>query len=100
MSLIRQRPPRMDIARLPAEWHPVVRAIYAARLTGNGEVDKRLKYLQGTDGFADMDKAVARLAEAIVAGERLVVYGDYDVDGATSTALAVRILRRLRANVG
>lgn len=100
MSLIRQRPPRMDIACLPAEWHPVVRAIYAARLTGNGEVDKRLKYLQGTDGFADMDKAAARLAEAIVAGERLVVYGDYDVDGATSTALAVRILRRLRANVG
>ncbi|MDO5091139.1 MAG: single-stranded-DNA-specific exonuclease RecJ [Cardiobacteriaceae bacterium] len=99
MSVIRLRPPRMDIALLPAEWHPVVRAIYAARLDGDAQVDKRLKYLQGTQGFADIDKAVARLAAALQSGERILVYGDYDVDGATSTALAVRILRRLRGNV-
>lgn len=100
MSVIRLRPARFDAAHLPGDWHPVVRAIYAARLSGNDEVDKRLKFLKNTDGFADMDKAVARLAQALEARERIVVYGDYDVDGAASTALAVRVLRRLGAEVG
>ena len=99
MSLIRLRPARFDAAYLPADWHPVVRAIYAARLADNQEVEKRLRFLQASDGFADMDKAVARLQDALVRRERIVVYGDYDVDGATSTALAVRILKRLGAEV-
>jgi len=41
----------------------------------------------------DMDRAAARVAAAIRAGERVLVYGDYDVDGATSTALMTRFLR-------
>lgn len=40
----------------------------------------------------DMDRAAARLADAIRAGEDIVVFGDYDVDGATSSALLVRFL--------
>ena len=97
MSPIRLRPARFDADRLPAQWHPVVRAIYAARLSSDAEVAKRLKFLRGVDGFADMDKAVARLEQALNNHERILVYGDYDVDGATATALAVRVLRRLGA---
>ncbi len=41
----------------------------------------------------DMDKAAARVAAAIQQGERVVVYGDYDVDGTTSTALFTHFLR-------
>jgi single-stranded-DNA-specific exonuclease len=41
----------------------------------------------------DMDRAAGRLASAIRQGERVLVYGDYDVDGATSTALMTRFLR-------
>jgi single-stranded-DNA-specific exonuclease len=40
-----------------------------------------------------MDAAAARLADAIDAGERVLVYGDYDVDGTTATALMTRFLR-------
>jgi len=41
----------------------------------------------------DMDQAAERLAEAIERGERIAVFGDYDVDGATSAALLSRFLR-------
>lgn len=43
----------------------------------------------------DMDKAVERLIAAIHAGEKIAIFGDYDVDGATSSALLVRFLRAL-----
>jgi single-stranded-DNA-specific exonuclease len=45
--------------------------------------------------FRDMDRAAQRLAEAVLAGESVTVFGDYDVDGATSAALLVRLLRDL-----
>lgn len=45
--------------------------------------------------FADMDRAVERICAAIDAGEAIAVYGDYDVDGATSAALLIRLLRML-----
>lgn len=45
--------------------------------------------------FADMDVAAERLAHAVEAGENIAVYGDYDVDGATSAALLIKLLRQL-----
>lgn len=45
--------------------------------------------------FRDMDQAAERLAQAVLTGETLTVYGDYDVDGATSAALLIRLLRML-----
>jgi single-stranded-DNA-specific exonuclease len=45
--------------------------------------------------LAGMDAAVTRLVAAIEAGEKLVVFGDYDVDGATSSALLIRFFRAL-----
>jgi len=46
----------------------------------------------------DMDVAVARLVAAVRTGERIAVFGDYDVDGATSTALLLRFFRAVRAD--
>src|SRR6185436_2450474 len=45
--------------------------------------------------FRDMDKAAERVADAVEAGEAVTIFGDYDVDGATSAALLIRLLRRL-----
>ncbi|MFA6173591.1 MAG: hypothetical protein WC701_07860, partial [Kiritimatiellales bacterium] len=43
----------------------------------------------------DMDKAAARIRRALAAGEKITVFGDYDVDGVCSTVLMVRVLREL-----
>jgi len=45
--------------------------------------------------FLDMDRAAERLVRAVTAGERIAIYGDYDVDGATSSALLLRFFRHL-----
>jgi single-stranded-DNA-specific exonuclease len=45
--------------------------------------------------FKDMDSAAERLAQAVLTGEQVTVFGDYDVDGATSAALLIRLLRML-----
>ena len=46
-----------------------------------------------------MDAAIARLVRAIREGEKIVVFGDYDVDGATSSALLARFFRAVGGNV-
>ena len=48
----------------------------------------------------DMDKAVDRLHSAIMSREKILVYGDYDVDGTSAVALVYSFLRRLTTNVG
>ncbi|MEO0031619.1 MAG: single-stranded-DNA-specific exonuclease RecJ [Pseudomonadota bacterium] len=53
------------------------------------------EFLPDPSIFRDMDVAAARLADAVVANEPITVYGDYDVDGATSAALLIRLLRDL-----
>ena len=43
----------------------------------------------------DMDKAVARVEQAVRNGEKIMVYGDYDVDGTTAVALVYKFLRQI-----
>lgn len=50
--------------------------------------------------FRDMDRAASRLADAIETGEKVTIFGDYDVDGATSAALLIRLLRDLGLEAG
>ena len=49
--------------------------------------------------FKDMDKAVARLNAALGRKERILVYGDYDVDGCTAVALVYRFLQQYYSNI-
>lgn len=49
--------------------------------------------------ITDMDRAAERIAAAVKSGESIAIFGDYDVDGATSSALLARYLRALGANV-
>lgn len=60
-------------------------------------LDPRLKTLSDPFLLADMDAAVTRIFAAIDARERIVLYGDYDVDGVTSLALMTRVLRAFGA---
>lgn len=52
-------------------------------------------FLPDPSAFQDMDKGAKRLADAVEAGETIAIFGDYDVDGATSAAVLVLLLRRL-----
>lgn len=52
-------------------------------------------FLPDPSGFNDMDVAATRITQAVLGGERITIYGDYDVDGATSSALLIRLLRDL-----
>ncbi len=82
----------------------VVGRILAARGIEAEAVERHLAptlrdFLPDPSRFKDMDRAVERLARALAAGERIAVFGDYDVDGAASTALLQRFLEAAGATV-
>jgi single-stranded-DNA-specific exonuclease len=58
-------------------------------------LDPRLSDLTPPDGMVDRDAAAARIADAIRRKERVVVFGDYDVDGITSCAIMTSAIRAL-----
>jgi len=55
-------------------------------------------FLPDPSSFRDMEEGAKRLADAVQAGEKIAIFGDYDVDGATSAALLTLLLRRLGAD--
>ena len=57
-------------------------------------------FLPNPSLFRDMDRAAERLAHAVETREAITVYGDYDVDGATSAALLIRLIRSLGHEAG
>ena len=72
--------------------------VYAARgVLGPEGAELRLARLLPPDTLGGMDAAARLLAQAIAAGKHIVVVGDFDCDGATGTAVAVRGLRMLGA---
>src|SRR3954453_22651927 len=58
------------------------------------------KFLPDPSHLKDMDVAIDRVVRAIQQGERIVVFGDYDVDGATSSALLLRFFRSIGGTIG
>lgn len=99
MSLIKRR----DIAEgngieLPDEIHPVLKRIYAARHINDAiELEHTLNRLQPFHLLKGLESAVEILIEALKQQQRILVVGDFDADGATSSALAVRVLRAMGA---
>ena len=73
----------------------VIGRVLAARGVGLEEAERFLNptlrdYLPDPSAFQDMDRAAQRLRSAVEAGERIAVFGDYDVDGATAAAVLAR----------
>ena len=64
-----------------------------------GFIDPRLAALRPPSGLAGLSLAVERVADAVVRGERIGVFGDYDVDGITTAALLTSFLRAAGAQV-
>lgn len=62
-------------------------------------LEPKLAHLENPLLLPDCEKAIFRIKEAIEKGEKILIYGDYDVDGITGTALLVRILSAIYPNV-
>lgn len=79
--------------------HPILRRIYAARqITSTRELECSFEHLLPYHLLSGMDTAVALLAQAVKENQKILVVGDFDADGATSTAVAVRALRSFGAS--
>ncbi len=84
-------------------FHPVVLSILRRRgFLSEKDIgiflDKSLQGIHDPFLMRDMDKAVSRLLLAIEKKEKILVYGDYDVDGITATSLLIHFLRQAGAN--
>jgi len=81
---------------LPASIHPVLRRVYGARgVRGPEDLEVGLERLLPVSSLGGMAAAVDLLLHCHRERRRVLVVGDFDADGATSTALVVRQLRRL-----
>lgn len=77
---------------------PLLQRIYAARgITDEAQLDRRLQTLLPFHTLSDIDKACKRLEIALSTQQRILIIGDFDADGATSTAVAVAALRAMGA---
>jgi single-stranded-DNA-specific exonuclease len=84
------------VADFAGHLHPVLRRVYAARgIASDSELDLSLERLLPVGSLEGLDAATQLLGLHRAAG-RVLVIGDFDADGATSTALLVRALRALR----
>jgi len=94
----RQRVVEVAPSGWPADVHPVIQRVYAARgvCTPDG-VEHRLARMLPPAMLGGMERAVDLLMRAILEDRSIVVAGDYDCDGATGTAVAERGLRLLGA---
>ncbi|PJF41495.1 MAG: single-stranded-DNA-specific exonuclease RecJ [Phototrophicales bacterium] len=92
-----------ELLRQYKQIHPVLAQVLHNRGFTTPDAAYRFLYVKTTDTppfkLKGMNKAVARIRQAIKAGEAIVVYGDFDADGVTSTALMVQVLKALNADV-
>ncbi|HEY0257540.1 MAG TPA: single-stranded-DNA-specific exonuclease RecJ [Candidatus Methylacidiphilales bacterium] len=93
----------LELARA-LDLHPQVAALLWQRGFRNAEqarafLEPRLQSLGDPFQLTDLRRAAERILQAVAQRERMVIFGDYDVDGITSSALLWRILRQLGGEV-
>jgi single-stranded-DNA-specific exonuclease len=96
---VRQRETETVPNTLPDSLHPVIRRILLARdITDEKSLDLKLGGLQSPETLSGIHEAAEILADAVVSGESILIVGDFDADGATGTAVAVRALKLMGAS--
>jgi single-stranded-DNA-specific exonuclease len=84
-----------QLAAFDSSIHPLLQRIYNARgIQQQHELQYQLAQLHKPN-FKGLQEAVSILADAVVAGAKIIIVGDFDADGATSSALAVLALRAM-----
>ncbi|MBX3709826.1 MAG: single-stranded-DNA-specific exonuclease RecJ [Gammaproteobacteria bacterium] len=93
-----RRPFQQELADSLQSLPVLLRRIYAAReVKSPQELDRTMESLYPYQSLHGIDHAVYLLADAVQKNQRILIVGDFDADGATSTALAVRALRSFGA---
>ncbi len=96
---LRRREVQAD-ASLPDHLPPLLRRLYLQRgIQDAAELERGAKHLLPWQTLGGIEQAVTLLHQMLESGRRIVVVGDFDADGATSTALTVLALRSLGGNV-
>ncbi|MGL4204644.1 MAG: single-stranded-DNA-specific exonuclease RecJ [Aeromonadaceae bacterium] len=96
MNLTIQRRPLVDDAHLPADIPPRLRQIYASRgVRSAAELEKGTQALLPPARLKGMAAALPLLESALRQQQRILIVGDFDADGATSSALCVLALRAM-----
>jgi len=96
--LIERRTPSRGEDALPEELPPLLKRVYLNRGIASGEeLDLALGKLEGTAALGGLEEAVTLLQQALEEERRILIVGDFDADGATSSALAIRALRAMGA---
>jgi single-stranded-DNA-specific exonuclease len=96
--MIRRREVVVDAHAWPADLHPVLRRVYAARgVLGPQDLPRKLAGMAAPSALGGVQAASRLLVDAIDDGRRIVLAGDYDADGATGCAVGLRGLAMLGA---
>lgn len=77
----------------------LARVLQARHIHSVDELDVGVAHLLPADGLMGIDKAIELIDTAIDQGDKILIVGDFDCDGATSTALMMRVLRQMGADV-
>ncbi|MFH1569878.1 MAG: single-stranded-DNA-specific exonuclease RecJ [Gemmatimonadota bacterium] len=80
------------------DYRSVLEVLLAGRCLSEADLEGGAQRLHAPALMRDLERGVERLAGAIRRGEKIVVYGDYDVDGVTSTAVIMDLLERAGAD--
>jgi single-stranded-DNA-specific exonuclease len=87
---------KKDSQHLPDSLHPRLKQIYADRgVEDAAQLNRSAKALLHYDQLQGVEKAVSLLSQAIATNKKIIIVGDFDADGATSTALSMMSLRML-----
>ncbi len=98
VSKIKRKSSADSVVQIAPELHPVLNRVYLNRgITSSRELDMSLEHLLKYDSLTGIDDAVNLLAHAIEHQSSILIIGDFDADGATSTALAMRALKSFGA---
>ncbi|GAB6261492.1 single-stranded-DNA-specific exonuclease RecJ [Photobacterium sp. R1] len=96
MKIEIKRRPEADTSGFSSSVHPLLKRIYASRgLRTDTDLERGARGLHSYDQLNGIDAAVSLLVHALQTHQRIIIVGDFDADGATSSALSVLALRQL-----
>jgi single-stranded-DNA-specific exonuclease len=91
------RRPQVDDSHLPASLSPLLKQLYARRGVNEDNCELMLSKLLRPDSMKGLAEAAVIIADAIAAQQSILIVGDFDADGATSTSVCMLALKMMGA---